>query len=92
MRSSYLGGGRTRKRQQGGVYVGQVDAMRYYAPTAGYDNLPLMPQVPNNPGILMQVGYPARHMNMACLKTSGGGRKRTAKRRAPKKSRKQRKH
>ena len=93
-RSSYMGGGRTRKRQQGGVYVGQVDAMRYYAPTAGYDNLPLTPQVPNNPGVLMQVGYPARHMNMACLKTSGGGRKRTQRRRAPRKSRKQqqRKH
>jgi hypothetical protein len=93
MRSSYTGGGRTR-RQKGGVYVGQVDAMRYYAPTAGYDNLPMKPMVQNNPGILMQVGYPARHMNMACLKTSGGGRKRTQRRRAPRKSRKQqqRKH
>jgi hypothetical protein len=92
MRSSYLGGGRTRRRrQQGGVYVGQVDAMRYYAPTAGYENLPLRPPVMNNPGILMQVGYPAGHFNKACLTTSGGGR--TAKRRAPKKSRKQqRKH
>ena len=58
------------KRQSGGVVVGQVDAMRYYAPTAGYSNSPLMPQVPNNPGILMQTGYPAGHFNQACLKTN----------------------
>jgi hypothetical protein len=58
------------RKQQGGVVVGQVDAMRYYAPTAGYQNLPLMPQVPNNPGILMQLGYPAGHFNPACLKTN----------------------
>jgi hypothetical protein len=65
------GGKKKRSRkQQGGVVVGQVDAMRYYAPTAGYDNLPLMPQVPNNPGILMQLGYPAGHFNPACMKTN----------------------
>ena len=58
------------QKQKGGVQVGEVDSMRYYAPTAGYDNLPLMPQVQNNPGILMQVGYPARHFNMACMKTN----------------------
>ena len=58
------------RRQRGGVVVGQVDAMRYYAPTAGYSNSPLMPQVPNNPGILMQTGYPAGHFNQACLKTN----------------------
>jgi len=58
------------RKQQGGVVVGQVDAMRYYAPTAGYENLPLMPQVPNNPGILMQLGYPAGHFNPACMKTN----------------------
>ena len=87
---------RQRQRQQGGVYVGQVDAMRYYAPTAGYDNMPLTPQVPNNPGILMQIGYPAGHFNPACLKTSGGARsirrsirRKTQRRKAPKKSRKQ---
>jgi hypothetical protein len=57
-------------KQKGGVVVGQVDAMRYYAPTAGYDNLPLTPAVPNNPGILMQVGYPAGHFNPACMKTN----------------------
>jgi hypothetical protein len=57
-------------RQQGGVVVGQVDSMAYYAPTAGYSNLPLAPQVQNNPGILMQVGYPARHFNPACVSTN----------------------
>ena len=61
------------------VTVGAVDSMRYYAPTAGYDNLPLRPMVPNNPGILMQVPYDAKHFNMACLKTGGArsGRRRT---------------
>jgi len=59
-----------KRRQQGGVVVGQADSMAYYAPTAGYTNLPLAPQVPNNPGILMQLGYPAGHFNPACLKTN----------------------
>jgi hypothetical protein len=62
--------GTRRRRQRGGVQVGEVDAMRYYAPTAGYGNYPLEPQVQNNPGVLMQVGYPARHFNMACMKTN----------------------
>jgi hypothetical protein len=61
--------GRKTKKMRGGVYVGQVDAMRYYAPTAGYDNLPMNPAVRNNPGILMQVGYPARQFNQACMNT-----------------------
>ncbi len=52
-----------------GVTVGDVDAMRYYAPTAGYSNAPLAPPVANNPGILMQLGYPARHFNEACMNT-----------------------
>jgi hypothetical protein len=47
-----------------------MDSMRYYAPTAGYENLPLNPGVSNNPGILMQVGYPAGHFNEACVKTN----------------------
>jgi len=70
-----------RRRQQGGVSaaalanapigvtVGDVDAMRYYSPTAGYSNAPLAPPVLNNPGILMQLGYPARHFNEACMNT-----------------------
>lgn len=52
------------------VSVGAVDSMRIYSPTAGYDNLPMTPQVPNNPGILTQVGYPARYFNEACIKTN----------------------
>jgi len=58
------------RKQQGGVVVGDVGAMRYYAPNAGYANAPLLPQVPNNPGILMQLGYPAGHFNPACMKTN----------------------
>lgn len=53
------------------VTVGAVDMMRYYAPTAGYSNVPLNPAVQNNPGILAQIGYPAREFNQACLKTGG---------------------
>ena len=68
-----------RRRQQGGmtnfqqypqVSVGAADSMRIYSPTAGYDNRPMSPQVPNNPGILMQLGYPAGHLNEACIKTN----------------------
>jgi hypothetical protein len=68
-----------RRRQQGGmtnfqqypqVQVGAADSMRIYSPTAGYDNRPMSPQVANNPGILMQVGYPAGHLNEACIKTN----------------------
>ncbi len=69
------------------VSVGDVDAMRYYAPNAGYDNLPMSPMVRNNPGILMQVGYPAGHFNQACLKSGGGrkSRRRTQRRRSARK-------
>ena len=62
--------GKRSRKQKGGRFVGDVGSMAYYAPTAGYDNLPMNPVVPNNPGILMQVGYPARHLNEACIKTS----------------------
>jgi hypothetical protein len=54
----------------GGVSVGEMDSMRYYAPTAGYSNWPMTPAVGNNPGILMQTGYPAGHFNQACMKTN----------------------
>lgn len=64
------GGSRKQQRKQrGGVIVGGVDARAYYAPTAGYTNMPLAPPVINNPGILMQVGYPARAFNQACMAT-----------------------
>jgi hypothetical protein len=80
-RRTRRGKGSRRRKQQGGmsaaalaaapigVTVGDVDAMRYYAPTAGYSNAPLAPPVANNPGILMQLGYPARHFNEACMNT-----------------------
>jgi hypothetical protein len=80
-RRTRRGKGSRGRRQQGGmsaaalagapigVTVGDVDAMRYYAPTAGYSNAPLAPPVANNPGILMQLGYPARHFNEACMNT-----------------------
>jgi len=61
---------RQQKKQSGGRFVGDVASMAYYAPTAGYGNYPMSPAPANNPGILMQVGYPARHLNEACIKTS----------------------
>ena len=66
---------RNRRRQSGGVMVGQVDAMRYYAPTAGYTNKTLLPMVPNNPymdriGYDARLGLPTDGMNLACLKTA----------------------
>ena len=63
-------GGMTNFQQYPQVSVGAADSMRIYSPTAGYDNRPLSPPVPNNPGILMQVGYPAGHLNEACIKTN----------------------
>jgi hypothetical protein len=81
--SNYIKGGKRngkktlkRKVRGGGVpeptvTVGAADMMRYYAPTAGYDNKPLAPAVQNNPGILMQVPYEARAFNQACIKTGG---------------------
>jgi hypothetical protein len=67
------GGSRKQRKQQrkqrGGMFVGDVNNRAYYAPTAGYSNLPMMPPVANNPGILMQTGYPARSFNQACMAT-----------------------
>ena len=61
---------RQKKTQRGGRFVGDVGSMAYYAPTAGYGNYPMNPVPANNPGVLMQVGYPARHFNPACVSTS----------------------
>ena len=78
--SALRGGKRSRKqrsrkqkksrKQSGGRFVGDVGSMAYYAPTAGYGNYPMNPVPANNPGVLMQVGYPARHFNPACVSTS----------------------
>ena len=63
-------GGMTNCQQYPQVQVGAADSMRIYSPTAGYANVPMNPQVSNNPGILMQLGYPAGHLNEACIKTN----------------------
>ena len=51
-------------------FAGQVDSMKYNAPTAGYAWEPMMPQVPNNPDVSVQRTYDARHFNPACMKTN----------------------
>jgi len=52
------------------VFAGQIDSMKYNAPTAGYEWRPLSPAVSNNPGVSDQGTYAARHFNGACLKTN----------------------
>lgn len=57
------------------VQVGQVDAMRYYAPTAGYRNDFMTFRAPSPvPGLTIQTPYDAKAFNQACIKT-GGSRK-----------------
>jgi hypothetical protein len=57
------------------VQVGQVDAMRYYAPTAGYRNDFMTFRAPSPvPGLTIQTPYDAKAFNQACIKT-GGARK-----------------
>lgn len=57
------------------VRVGDVDSMRYYAPTAGYRNDFMTFQAPSAvPGLTIQTPYDARAFNQACIKT-GGSRK-----------------
>jgi hypothetical protein len=58
------------------VQVGQVDSMRYYAPTAGYRNDFMTFQAPSPvPGLTIQTPYDAKAFNQACIKTNGGSRK-----------------
>lgn len=57
------------------VQVGQVDSMRYYAPTAGYRNDFMTFHAPSPvPGLTIQTPYDAKAFNQACIKT-GGSRK-----------------
>jgi hypothetical protein len=57
------------------VRVGDVDSMRYYAPTAGYRNDFMTFRAPSPvPGLTIQTPYPAGAFNQACIKT-GGSRK-----------------
>lgn len=59
------------------VQVGQADAMRYYAPTAGYRNDFLTFQAPSPvPGLTIQTPYDAKAFNQACIKTGGSRKKR----------------
>lgn len=51
-------------------FAGQIDSMKYNAPTAGYGWQPLAPAVENNPGVNDQYTYRAGHMNQACVKTN----------------------
>lgn len=63
---------------EGRYYPGDSDTRAYYAPTAGYSNVPMNPVVVNNPGIMIQPPYDARSYNQACIKTGGrrtGGRR-----------------
>lgn len=57
------------------VRVGDVDSMRYYAPTAGYRNDFMTFRAPSPvPGLTIQTPYDAKAFNQACIKT-GGSRK-----------------
>lgn len=57
------------------IKVGDVDSMRYYAPTAGYRNDFMTFRAPSPvPGLTIQTPYDAKAFNEACIKT-GGSRK-----------------
>ena len=57
------------------VDVGSRDAMRYYAPTAGYGHDFQTFKAPSPvPALMLNTGYDARAFNPACIKT-GGSRK-----------------
>jgi len=76
---------------EGRYYPGDSDTRAYYAPTAGYSNMPMTPAVINNPGILVQPPYDARSYNQACIKTAGGAR-RTRRDRRNRRNRRNRKN
>jgi len=55
------------------IQVGQVDSMRYNAPTAGYRNDFMTFSSPSAiPGLTIQTPYDAKSFNQACIKTGGG--------------------
>jgi hypothetical protein len=59
------------------VQVGDVDSMRYYAPTAGYRNDFMTFRAPSPvPGLTIQTPYDAKAFNQACIKTGGSRRSR----------------
>jgi hypothetical protein len=82
------GGGRKRKGKKsmrgGASLLGSPDLAAYAAPTAGYTNVASSFTDSVGAPILLQQPYEARTMNPACIKTGGGTRKATKKRRARK--------
>ena len=71
-------------------FVGDaVDNRAYYAPTAGYSNAPSTWVGSTGSPSMLQQPYEARAMNPACVKTGGGSRKRSSRRKS-RKSRKSR--
>ena len=56
----------------GNYFAGQVDAMRYYAPTAGYSHKMETYSAPSPvPGLMLNTPYDAKAFNPACIKTGG---------------------
>ena len=56
----------------GNYFAGQVDAMRYYAPTAGYSHkMETYPAPSPVPGLMLNTPYDAKAFNQACIKTGG---------------------
>lgn len=78
--NSFLGGGRrrNRSRRQRGGGLG-TDNLAYYAPTAGYDNLPSRWVDSVGAPVLLQKPYDAQAWNPACVKTGGRRRNRNRK-------------
>jgi len=56
-------------------HVGDTTTAAYYAPTAGYANLPMPNPPPTNPAILVQNHYDAKSYNQACVGPTRGGRR-----------------
>jgi hypothetical protein len=56
-------------------HVGDTTTAAYYAPTAGYANLPMPNPPPANPAILVQNHYDAKSYNQACVGPTRGGRR-----------------
>lgn len=62
------------------IDVGSRDAMRYYAPTAGYGHDFQTFKAPSPvPALMLNTGYDARAFNPACIKTGGGHSRKNGK-------------
>ncbi len=72
-------------------FTGTADAAAYYAPTAGYSNMPSGQVSSTGSPWLTQIPYGAREMTPACIKTGGGSRKQRKQRKSRKTQRKGRK-